>query len=170
MAKSVMLDDRPPFRYKDVVVSSDSSAPCNHFHDENDKVPMGVPNLNNREDEIMDIDETADIDTSWEDMVLDASGNLNQSHPLDIVPIQGERTDLRTMNTSDSITDRLPSEIVAGSGNHGINMLSGIPDPSRAIVRCENFHSQMTGLCSTRGRMKGLTVPPHYLAYLRMTI
>ena len=90
ITRSVTLDERPPMRYKDVVVSSESFAQCQHFHDENDEVNVSVPASNNRRDaEDMDVDATADMETSWQDIAVDASGNLNQSHTLEMVPIEG---------------------------------------------------------------------------------
>ena len=41
------------------------------------KVGVPIPN-NNQEAEDMDVNDTADVDTSWEDMVVDASGHINQ--------------------------------------------------------------------------------------------
>ncbi|CAI5708080.1 unnamed protein product [Peronospora farinosa] len=114
-------------------------AQCNHYHDDLDEVKVEVPDLNkNNEDDEMDVDETADNDTSWEDMVVDASGDLNQSHNLDVVPIEGERTDIQVIDTNNSMISRTSHESVAGSSNNGTHMLSGIPDQSRAIIVCDN--------------------------------
>ncbi|CAI5731220.1 unnamed protein product [Peronospora farinosa] len=104
-----------------------------------DEVKVEVPDLNkNNEDDEMDVDETADNDTSWEDMVVDASGDLNQSQNLDVVPIEGERTDIQVIDTNNSMIRRTSHGSVAGSSNYGTHMLSGIPDQSRAIIVCEN--------------------------------
>ncbi|CAI5731968.1 unnamed protein product [Peronospora farinosa] len=137
--RSVTLNESPPSRYKDVVVLGEPLAQCNHYHDDLDEVKVEVPDLNkNNEDDEMDVDETADNDTSWEDMVVDASGDLNQSQNLDVVPIEGERTDIQVIDTNNSMIRRTSHGSVAGSSNNGTHMLSGIPDQSRAIIVCEN--------------------------------
>ena len=146
ITRSVALDERPPIRYTDVVVLSESFAQCKHFHDENDEVKVGVPDSNNTRDaEDMNVDDTADIITSWEDIVVDASGNLNQSHTLAMIATEG-CTDIQPSNTTDAMTSRTLSETVVESGNNGTHMLPGIPDPSRAIVRCVDFHPLGTRL------------------------
>ncbi|RMX69214.1 hypothetical protein DD238_003777 [Peronospora effusa] len=114
-------------------------AQCNHYYDDLDEVKVEVPDLNkNNEDDEMDVDETADNDTSWEDMIVDASGDLNQSQNLDVVPIEGDRTDIQVIDTNNSMIRRTSHGSVAGSSNNGPHMLSGIPDQSQAIIVCEN--------------------------------
>ncbi|CAI5734635.1 unnamed protein product [Peronospora farinosa] len=111
----------------------------NHRFNNYYEVKVEVPDLNkNNEDDEMDVDETADNDTSWEDMVVDASGDLNQSQNLDVVPIERERTDIQVIDTNNSMIRRTSHGSVAGSSNNGTHMLSGIPDQSRAIIVCEN--------------------------------
>ena len=45
------------------------------------------------------LDETADNDTSWKEIVVDASGDLNTSHNLKLVSIEGERTYIQVIDT-----------------------------------------------------------------------
>ena len=72
-------------------------------------------------------------------MVVGAYGNLNQSHNLEIVPIEGERTCIQVIDTPNSVTGHIPNETIAGSGDNGSHMLLlGISDQSRAIVLCKN--------------------------------
>lgn len=51
---------------------------------------VGVPySSNNQEVEDMDIDETDDNATSYEDTVMDASGDFNMSHDLVVLSMTG---------------------------------------------------------------------------------
>ncbi|RMX62726.1 hypothetical protein DD238_007958 [Peronospora effusa] len=133
--RSFTRNESPLSRYKNVVVLSEPLAQCNHYHDDLDEVKVGVPDLNkNHDDDEMGVIDIADIDTSWEDMVVDASGHLNQSQNLDVVPIEVERTDIQVIDTNNSMIRRTSHGSVAGSSNNGTHMLSGIPDQSRAII------------------------------------
>uniref|UniRef100_A0AAV1V8G4 Uncharacterized protein n=1 Tax=Peronospora matthiolae TaxID=2874970 RepID=A0AAV1V8G4_9STRA len=90
----------------------------------------------------MDIDETADNEQSWEDMVVDASGDFNLSHVLAVVPIEGECTDMQVIATNDSMKGRTPLEPVARGGDNHTHMFQGSPDQSQAIVLCDEPPSQ----------------------------
>ena len=66
ITRSVKLNERPPLRYKDVVVIREPISHCNHSHDERDELNVNVPHTKkNQEVEVMDIDETADNQHRW---------------------------------------------------------------------------------------------------------
>ena len=158
MTRSIRLNERPPSRYKDAIVLSEPIAQCKQFHNKSDEVKVGVTDANkNQVVDDMDVDETADNDNSWEGIVVDASRDLNPSHNLEIVPIEGDCTDLQVVVTNNKMVSRSPHETVAVSSNNGTHMLLRIPVQSRTIVLCENFClPQMNDWRCTRGRKKAL--------------
>ena len=90
----------------------------------------------------MDIDETSDNELSWEDMVVNASGDFDLSNDLTVVPIKGECTDMQFISKNYSVVGRTPLETVARSGDNHKHMFQGLSDRSQAIILCENPPSQ----------------------------
>uniref|UniRef100_A0AAV1TQC5 Uncharacterized protein n=1 Tax=Peronospora matthiolae TaxID=2874970 RepID=A0AAV1TQC5_9STRA len=88
----------------------------------------------------MEVDGADDVGPSWEDMVLDAYGEDNRSENLEIVPIEGERTDERTGETIREL--RTLSGGVDEKGHQRTHMLQDICDRSNAIVPREEQYNQ----------------------------
>ena len=69
---------------------------------------MGVPDSKNQEVGDMDVDETSDNDTGWEDIVVGASGDLNPSRHLEVIPIEKKHTEIQVIHTNNLMISRTP--------------------------------------------------------------
>uniref|UniRef100_A0AAV1T9V0 Polyprotein n=1 Tax=Peronospora matthiolae TaxID=2874970 RepID=A0AAV1T9V0_9STRA len=140
VTRSVTLDERPPSRYKNIVVS-ENCVKITQKHDDRDENAVNVPILADSHDvEDMEVDGADDVDPSREDMVVDAYGEDNRSENLEIVPIEGERTDERTGEKIRELCTL--SGGVDEKGHQRTHMLQDICDRSNAIVPREEQYNQ----------------------------